>query len=204
MWNKYLAMHPGSSWIFQSFLPKAKDNSAAFVIPVKLFCWTEILHPFPSSSILVSQSPISVQREPYFNFRDGIENICLSISCPRRDREFLSSSLMLRDEIEIFFLSISCFETRSRISFFQSRASRWAWEFFHLESQASRREREILSFRLSFRDENGNFLLSISCFETSTRIFPPYLRLRDESEKFCHLVSVFETRTGFFLAFIFV
>ena len=39
----------------------------------------------------------SVQREAYFNFRDGIENISLSISC---------------------------FETRTRISFFQSHASR--------------------------------------------------------------------------------
>ena len=35
----------------------------------------------------------------------------------RRDREFLPFSLRLRDEIEIFFLSVSGFETRSRISF---------------------------------------------------------------------------------------
>ena len=74
----------------------------------------------------------------------------------RRDREFLSFSLMLRDEIENFFLSVSCFETRSRISVFQSRASRQAREFVHLisgfetrprnsviSSQASRRERDF-------------------------------------------------------------
>ena len=36
----------------------------------------------------------------------------------RRDREFLSFSLMFRDEIENFFPSVSCFETRSRISVF--------------------------------------------------------------------------------------
>ena len=36
----------------------------------------------------------------------------------RRDREFLPFSLMLRDEIENFFLSVLCFETRSRISVF--------------------------------------------------------------------------------------
>ena len=71
----------------------------------------------------------SVQRESRFNFRDGIENICLSISCPRRDQEFLSSGLTLWDEIEIFFLSISCFETSTR----------------------------IFSFNLVLRDEHENF-----------------------------------------------
>ena len=35
----------------------------------------------------------------------------------RQDREFLPFSLRLRDEIENFFLSVSGFETRSRISF---------------------------------------------------------------------------------------
>ena len=98
---------------------------------------------------------ISVQREPYFNFRDGIENICLSISCPRRDREFLSSSLMLRDEIEIFFLSISCFETSTRISFFQSRASRRAREFFHLISGFETRARNsVISSQFSRRERD--------------------------------------------------
>ena len=33
----------------------------------------------------------------------------------RRDQEFLPFSLMLRDEIENFCLSVSCFETRMRI-----------------------------------------------------------------------------------------
>ena len=35
----------------------------------------------------------------------------------RWDRDFCSLNLRLRDEIEIFFLSVSGFETRSRISF---------------------------------------------------------------------------------------
>ena len=59
----------------------------------------------------------------------------------RRDRELLPFSLMLRDEIENFFPSVSCFETRSRIS--------------SLRSHASRRDREFLS--------------SLSCFETRPR-----------------------------------
>ena len=42
----------------------------------------------------------------------------------RQDREFLSFNLMFRDANENFFLSVSCYETRTRISFFQSRASR--------------------------------------------------------------------------------
>ena len=36
----------------------------------------------------------------------------------------LNENLVFRDENEKFFLSISCFETRTRISFFQSRVSR--------------------------------------------------------------------------------
>ena len=63
----------------------------------------------------------------------------------RRDREFLPVSLMLRDEIENFFPSVSCFETRSRISVFRSRASR--------------RDREFLSFGLLLRDEIEIFCL---------------------------------------------
>ena len=54
------------------------------------------------SVFLLNILPFSVQREPNFNFRDGIENICLSISCPRRDRDFLSFNLVLRDEHENF------------------------------------------------------------------------------------------------------
>ena len=50
-----------------------------------------------------------------------------------------------RDEIENFFLSVSCFETRSRIS--------------SLQSHVSRRDREFLPFGLMLRDEIENFCL---------------------------------------------
>merc|ERR1711997_256804 len=53
---------------------------------------------------------VRVRREAYFNSRDGNENFFLSISCSRREREFLFLNLVLRDENENFF--------------FQSRASR--------------------------------------------------------------------------------
>ena len=71
----------------------------------------------------------------------------------RRERELLSFDLV--------------FETRTGISFFQSRASR--------------REREFFS--------------SISCFETRTGISFLNLGLRDENEKFYFSISDFETRT---------
>ena len=76
-----------------------------------------------------------------------------------------------RDEIENFFLSVSCFETRSRIS--------------SLQSHASRRDREFFPFSLMLRDEIKNFFLSVSCFETRSRISFLCLMLRDEIENFC-------------------
>ena len=57
-----------------------------------------------------------VWREAYFNSRDGNEIFILSISCSRR--EFPSLNLVLRDENENFFFSISGFETRTRIEIF--------------------------------------------------------------------------------------
>ena len=44
-----------------------------------------------------------------------------------------------------------------------------------------------------FQDENENFLLSVSYFETRTRIFLLNLGLRDEIEKFSHCILRFET-----------
>ena len=110
----------------------------------------------------------------------------------RRDRELLPFSLMLRDEIENFFLSVSCFETRSRISVSRSRASRREWEFDLTISCFETRARFFL-ISLVLRDENENFyfqshasrrerefLLSVSFFET--RISVLTLVLRDENE----------------------
>ena len=76
-----------------------------------------------------------------------------------------------RDEIENFFLSVSCFETRSRISACQSHASR--------------RDREFLPFSLMLRDEIENFCLSVSCFETRSRSSWEFLEiLPDETVVF--------------------
>ena len=86
----------------------------------------------------------------------------------RRDWEFPPFSLMLRDEIENFCLSVSCFETRMRIWSY-NLMFRDESEIFSHQSRASRRERE--------------FLLSVSCIETRTRIFTFSLILRDEN--FC-------------------
>ena len=66
-------------------------------------------------------------------------------------------------------MPISTLETRSRISSFQSHASR--------------RDREFLPFSLMFRDEIENFFPSVSCSETRSRISVFTLVLRDETEK---------------------
>ena len=66
-------------------------------------------------------------------------------------------------------MPISTLETRSRISSFQSHASR--------------QDREFLPFSLMFRDEIENFFPSVSYFETRMRMF------------FSDLI--FETRTRF-------
>merc|ERR1719209_1203331 len=103
----------------------------------------------------------------------------------RRDREFLPFSLMLRDKIENFFLSVSCFETRSRISSFQS--------------QASRRDREFLSLNLVIRDENENFF-----YESQTSRRERESRLRQFSREFsgitfiaCLLTDIFKKKLLF-------
>ena len=74
----------------------------------------------------------------------------------RRDREFLPFSLMLRDEIENFCLSVSCFETRMRI-FSYNLMFRDESEIFCHQSHASRRDREFFPFGLMLRDEIENF-----------------------------------------------
>ena len=102
--------------------------------------------------------PVSSERL-ISTFETGSRISVLQSRVARRDREFISFSLMLRDEIEIFFLSVSCFETRTGISLFQSCASRQAREFFNLisgfetrarnsfiSSQFSRRELDFLAF----------------------------------------------------------
>ena len=107
----------------------------------------QISHPAPPT-------PQSIARGPF--------------QLSRRDRESLPFSLVLRDEIENFCLSVSCFETRMRICSCNLML-RDENEICFCQSRASRRERE--------------FLLSVSCIETRTRIFTFSLILRDEN--FC-------------------
>ena len=67
---------------------------------------------------------------------------------------------MLRDEIENFFLSVSCFETRSRISSFQ----------YH----ALIRDREFLSFGLMLRDETKKNVEKMHfCWGMASLFFSP-------------------------------
>ena len=55
----------------------------------------------------------------YFHSTPPTQSIARGLfQLSRRDREFLPFSLMLRDEIENFCLSVSFFETRMRISVF--------------------------------------------------------------------------------------
>ena len=65
-------------------------------------------------------------------------------------------------------MHFSTLETRSRISSFQSHASR--------------RDREFLSFSLVLRDEIENFCLSVSCFETRARFSVFILVIGDKNE----------------------
>ena len=89
----------------------------------------------------------------------ALQSIARSIfQLSRRDREFLPFSLMLRDEIENFCLSVSCFETRMRI-FSYNLMFRDESEIFCHQSRASRRDREFLSLGLILRDENENICL---------------------------------------------
>ena len=77
---------------------------------------------------------------------------CLPYVCPLSIRPL--SSLPPPEHSEIHF---STLETRSRISSFQSHASR--------------QDREFLSYGLVLRDEIENFCLMVSCFETRSRIY---------------------------------
>ena len=98
----------------------------------------------------------------------------MDVCCKKRPghRAWREAFFNNRDEIENFSLSVSCFETRSRISSFQSHASR--------------RDRELIPFSLMLRDEIENFCLLVSCFETRMRIWSYNLMFRDESEIFSH------------------
>ena len=69
-----------------------------------------------------------------------------------REWEFFFQ-LCVQDENWNFFLEVSCFKTRTRISFFQSHTSRREREFLY----CSLTQREILSSHLRLWDKNKNF-----------------------------------------------
>ena len=118
--------------------------------------------PFKNGPLLPGSTPVSSEML-ISAFETGSRISVFQSRASRREREFLSFSLMLRDENEIFFLSVSCFETRTGISLFKSRASRQAREFFNLisgyetrsrnsviSSQFSRHERDFWLFHENF------------------------------------------------------
>ena len=152
----------------------------------------------------------SVWREAYFNSRDGNENFFLSISCSRREREFLSFNLMFETGTRIsfsqsrasrrereFHLSISGFETRTRIEIETILArifGNYIFCFFidwYFQKKAGYFSKFLeivclffsrnLNENLNFRDENGN-------------IFYQSRVSRREREYFLS-ISCFETRT---------
>ena len=92
---------------------------------------------------------------------------------------------------------ILSFETRSRIVFFQSRASRRERDFVHrissletrsrilfTESRASRRDREFCSPNLEIRDENEILSTESRAPRRDREFFSPNLEIRDEIEIF--------------------
>ena len=70
-----------------------------------------------------------------------------------------NENLVFRDENEKFFLSISCFETRTRISFFQSRVSRREREIENHFSWSSEKKSSWFS-----REFPGSRILAMLCF----------------------------------------
>ena len=129
-------------------------------------------------------------------------------------REFLSFNLMFRDknENENIFLSVSCFEMRTRISFFQSQASRREREsrLRQLSQECSRMFKNafilLVSGLIVYNTEKAvnfskillifsqeilmkisrweqEYFLSISCFKTRTRNRKWFLKVEQEKMK---------------------
>ena len=136
----------------------------------------------------------------------------------RRDREFLPFSLMLRDKIENFFLLISCFEMRTRISFINLRHrdenenrdwdnSRENFRELHLLLvywQIFSKKRLLFSqnFLKSYVFFSREIWIKISFFETRTGIFFQHLVSRDENGNFFILISCFEKETRIWKSFL--
>ena len=78
-----------------------------------------------------------------------------------RDKIEIFSNLVVRDEIEICFFYISCFETRSRICFTTSRISRRGRETKQLILEVER-EFSMLILARHFEIENSRQCLPVS------------------------------------------
>ena len=138
----------------------------------------------PTNYLLMVKT--SVWREAYFNSRDGNENFFLSISCSRREREFLSFNLM--------------FETGTRISFSQSRASRREREFhFSISGFETRTRIEIETILARIFGNYIYCLLNDRYFQKKAVIFSKFLKMICPFfSRNLNKISFFETRTGFF------
>ena len=133
-----------------------KNAIKVHMVCIFVFCICILVYV---SNLNILQSAFRAWREAYFNFRDKNEN---------------------------FFLLTSCFETRMRILFIQS----WA----------SRRDREYLSFNLLILDENKDIFLSISYFETRMRIRKLFVKVEREKIELI-LTWIFENQnSGHFLS----
>ena len=174
-----------------AILPAIKKSSLANVCYKPKSHQTPLGTPLGQQSMIANKSRVKslysqrLWRAGGLNFfsgkRQGVTRSLFQFS--RREREFFSFNLM--------------FETRTRISFSQSRASRREWEFLFSILGFKTRMRIVIdmSFCLKkfewkshFRDENGNTFLSISCFERRTRNRKWFLKV--EREKFKMILTV--------------
>ena len=128
---------------------------------------------------MCDEKPISIletgTRISFFqsHVRDGNENFSLSISCSRREREFLSLNLVLRDENENFI--------------FQSRASR------------RERESRLRQFSREFSGITFFAFLLIDIFQKKWVFFKiSWNNMSFFSREIWRKISISETRTGIF------
>ena len=85
-----------------------------------------------------------------------------------------------------FCKSLSALRGQSHMAFFLGAFSVWQETYFNF------RDKMWISV---FRDKKENSFLSVSYFETRTRICSLNLGLWDKNEKFCHSISGIQMRT---------
>merc|ERR1712192_15572 len=131
--------------------------------------------------------------------RDGNENFSLSISCSRREPEFLFLNLVLRDENEnfIFQSRASRRERESRLRQFSREFSGITFFAFLLIDFFKKKAGYFLKFleiicsffsrnlneNLNFRDENGNIFYQSRVSRREREYLFINIVFRDENEK---------------------